>query len=401
MVLGETDLLLSCPFCRVSFFLYASGGLKCYLPAPNPDQPNLFYAPYWRFKGVMSSCLPFRIDNKLVDATIRAVHLDGLPTSLGLRPQVMTLKYLFPDVGGRFLKPDLPPDSSLAHIRDRFQRIDDFDDDQPLYHRSFFGERISLIYAPFYLDQNRIKDALTGRSIGQPLADGSPPLAFDPQPIWDIKFIPAICPDCGWDLAGDRNTLVLVCTACHAAWGASAHGLQRVDYGVVPSPRPPAIYLPFWRMTANVAGLKLETYADLVRTANLPKAIRPEWENLPLNFWAPAFRAPPQLFLRLSRNITVGPPAEESDTTRPDVPLAGITLSIEEASQSIKTSLANLSTAKRRLFPLLPDVAIRLIQAKLVYLPFFSEAHEFVNPQFQVSVGRNVIQAAATSGREA
>ena len=65
-------------------------------------------------------------------------------------------------------------------------------------------------------------------------------------------------------------------------------------------------------MRVAVKGIALKSYADLARAANLPKMIRPEWEGQEVYFWVPAFRLHPSLFLRLSKQMTLFQPVEET-----------------------------------------------------------------------------------------
>ena len=70
------------------------------------------------------------------------------------------------------------------------------------------------------------------------------------------------------------------------------------------------MYLPFWRIKAGVSGIDLDSYADLVKIANLPKAMQENWNDVPFYFWAPAFKIRPKVFLRLANNVTLAQPRE-------------------------------------------------------------------------------------------
>ncbi len=393
--MAETDHILSCPYCRVNFYLSVPDSFKFYLPARDPDHDGLFFAPYWRFKGMLSSCVPYQIKNNLVDASLRATAFDVLPFSLGLRPQVLALKYISSQVRGRFLQVDLSREAALAGMEKRFDRLDELDDETELFHRNFFGETVSLIYAPFLLEQGKVFDGITGAMVS-PIPEGwrDKKLPFARKLNWDVGFIPTICPNCGWDLKGDRNSLVQVCGQCQSAWEASGSGLSPLDYGLLASEAPADEYLPFWRLRAETEGLPLASLADLIRAANLAKPIRPEWEKKDFHFWAPAFRVHPQLLLRLARNVTVAQPEREAGDKPPSgVRLTGVTLSREDAAGGLKTYLANMSQSKRKILPLLPQIQMRLAQSRLVYFPFRRRGRELVNEDMHLTVNANLLGA--------
>ena len=111
---------------------------------------------------------------------------------------------------------------------------------------------------------------------------------------WTPQFMPTLCPDCGWDLFAERDSCILLCTGCNTAWQASGDGLQPTPYGAAPADHSgkKTLHLPFWRIKVSFEGLQLESYGDLVRLANLPKAPRTEWEKPGLSFWVPAFKVP-------------------------------------------------------------------------------------------------------------
>ena len=390
VTLEETDLVLACPYCRVRYYIVSQEADHLYLAPADPDSPDLFYAPYWRFKGTVLSCVNLEIEDRFLDSTVRAVRLEALPLSLGLRPQAMKLKYLSDQTPGRILEAELSFDEALARIEDNIARMGGLS--REAYHRVFFGETASLIYAPFYLAQGRVVDAVSLTQLGAlPETPNIRDLPESTRSAWEVKFIPAICPSCGWDLEGGKNTQVLACGNCKSVWTASGSGLSRLDYGVMPSKETPAVYLPFWRMKTRVEGIRLSSYADLIRMANLPRAVKKEWEDRELYFWTPAFKVQAKLYRRLARNMTAAQPREDFGLDPARASLAGVTLPVTEAAESLKTVLAGLSAAKRKLFPRLPEINITLREYFLVYFPFFPLGREVVNSELQLSVGREAL----------
>lgn len=392
VTLEETDRLIACPYCRVSFYLFSPNALKYYLPPPEAGRPGLFYAPYWRFKGRSFSCPAFKVEERIIDTSLRAAGPDILPLSLGLKPQVLKLKYLTPQTEGRFLSLDLLVEDALKHIEERFSLGEEDSKKEALFYRAFFSETTCLIYAPFYLNDRMVIDAISDKPVG-PMPKGSAlaGLSLEDGPDWEVSFISAVCPQCGWDLKGGKNSIILVCENCRSAWEPVLDGLKGMEYGLVPSKEPPAFYLPFWRMKAGVEGLPLKSYADLVRAVNLPKAIQEGWEEKEFHFWSPAFRTHPVLFLQLCRNATLAQPTDQLDLDPPRTPLYGVTLPLREAAESLKLSLANMSMAKRFLFPRLPEIKTVLQDFFLVYLPFHLQGRQLINSDMRLTIGRSVL----------
>ncbi len=71
-------------------------------------------------------------------------------------------------------------------------------------------------------------------------------------------------------------------------------------------------------MKPRVEGMEVATYADLIRIANLPKAITPAFTAAPLRFWSPAFKVNPALYFRWTRQMTIFQPAGDEGDRLPD-----------------------------------------------------------------------------------
>ena len=386
--LEETDRFLACPYCRVNFYLATRDVHRFRLPPPKKADAEVFYVPYWRCKGVIFSCVPYKIENKLLDATIRAAGIESLPDSMGFRPQVLKLKFLLPGQQGRFVKPEMDFQAALTGIHARVGQV--LENEITPFYTTFIGETVSIIYAPFYYKDGQVFDGVTLKPLG--VLKGSLP---EPGPVreegWHIDFVPALCPHCGWDLGGDRNSLVLVCENCLHAWESTNSGLSGIDHRFLSSAITPSHYLPFWRIKPRVRGLELESYADLIRVANMPKAIRPEWENRPAYFWTPAFRVNPQLFLRLSRIMTTAQPRGDMEEPQNVRGLAPAGFPAREAVQSLKLSLANLGMSKKVMFARLDEFEIESAERLLVFVPFHLMGRELVNEEVQISIDRGLL----------
>ena len=141
-----------------------------------------------------------------------------------------------------------------------------------------------------------------------------------------------------------------------------------------------------------MSGLDLHSYADLVRFANLPRAIKKEWEKIGIFFWAPAFKIQPRMFLRLAKQMTIFQPPEEFSEEVPTSALHPVSLDRNDAFDSILITLAHMATKKKRIFPLLPDVKMSLKNARLVYFPFILQGNDFIQTQMQFSIQRNALR---------
>jgi hypothetical protein len=356
------------------------------LPNRAPVDKDLIYFPYWRFKGMLFSYLPSGIQNRFLDVSQQAVESPLFPASVGLRSQAMKLRFVSPDTAGWFIKPILPFGQIMERFLSRFNQTLP----SPILHQAHIGESLSMIYAPFYTDR-QIMDAV----LNQPVSPTLDPLAdlrqFSGGPAdYRIRFIPTLCPNCGWDLQGRRDALVLHCKNCVSMWTASKTGLSRVNVAHMPAPlEGDIVYLPFWRIQADVKGITLDTYADLVKLANLPKAIQPEWNKRRFHFWGPAFKLRPQSFLRLTQHITVSQPHDGIISEVPQGAMHPVTLPVSESVETLKLNLAGIIRPKRRVEHCIGEITVKPRRYLLVFLPFEKHHHDLVQTTFNIAVNRN------------
>jgi hypothetical protein len=145
-------------------------------------------------------------------------------------------------------------------------------------------------------------------------------------------------------------------------------------------------------MKTRVEELNIQSYADLIRVANVPKVMKKEWEDWDLNFWAPAFKVPPQIFLGLTKCMTIAQPGEPLEPSLPKASLYPVTLPSRGAVESIKVTLADIATDKQRIFPRLSKINVELDKFLLVYLPFHFNGTEFIHSQTQSCIHRSYLQ---------
>ncbi|RPJ62531.1 MAG: hypothetical protein EHM24_25870 [Acidobacteria bacterium] len=377
-----------------------------------------------------------------------------MPASLGLRPQAVKLRFAASPLATRFLPVCAPPPLPDDHLE---AALAGHDDETHLFETGV-GAATSIVYAPVRLTR-AVFDAVLNKRVApdaeQWLAATSPGSEAPPP----IRFLATLCPACGWQLEAARDSLVLLCVNCRAAWRANQTGLRQVPYslletngspgtgagrhtlrlGACASPRagqagrplriatelPPRRYLPFWRVSARISGLRVESWADLVRFANLPKVVKKEWGDERAVFWIPAFKAQPDQFVRLSQTATLARPGHGTGEIRPaivarvsanhggqagsrpgaappDDPAAPplrtcypVTLDEDALPAAVKVLLANLAHPKTRVFPLLRELSVAVTASDLVYIPLDFNGREYRHPGLQLTVQSNLLEWGA------
>jgi hypothetical protein len=362
-----------------------------YFFTPKKTTSELFFLPYWRFRGMVFSFDALNIESKIIDANILALKPGSGPISLGMRPQVLKLRYVAPGITGNFLEPQFPfkrhlncgPENENSPIKRVSQGIEPF----------FVGETESLIYSPFSMHGNVLVDAIlqspAGRAGGGPVELPAGRCEAEDQ----LTFLPMMCPACGWDLEGEKNSLILFCRNCATAWQSSGPGFESVKFAFPAAKNggDAAVYLPFWRVDASVTGLQLRSYADLARLENLPGIIRSSWEQKQPHFWVPAFKVQPHLFLRLSTSLTTLQPEPESNTAPPKSGILPVTIPAGKALESLKVLLASLVVPKKFIFPLLPALSFSMNDQTLAYLRFRPRGSELIQEDFNLSVQASAV----------
>jgi hypothetical protein len=389
-LLEETDRLFSCGFCKVRSYLVPQGVFRYRFSGKAPEDKSLFYVPYWRLKGSMFSCVENGIQNRFVDLSHQAVASGFFPSSLGLRSQALKLKFISPGDKGRFLKPVLP----VQKVTEIFQARFDAEMTEPMFLQNYVGETVSLIYSPFYADE-KIYDAV----LNEPTSD-APAKNFDETqfaggaPDWKMNFLPTLCPDCGWNMEGEKDALVLACQNCKSAWKPDKKGFTRLNIASIPTKEEAVSFFPFWRIKAEISGVELNTFADLVKIANLPKVVQKGWDKIDFYFWIMAFKVRPQNFLTTATNLTLAQPQDE---LMPDLPAKNVfsaTLSLSQAVSSLKLILANFIRPPKVYLPRLNEIVITPKSYLLVYVPFKENHHDFTHLKYPIAIAKNHLAIA-------
>lgn len=389
-VFEETDRLFACQYCKVKSFL-ASDLFQYLLPHKAPQGKELVYLPYWRFKGMLFSCLSGgQIRHGIVDVSHVAVNCDYFPASVGLRSQTMKLRFVTPETVGYFLNPTLAYQEILGIVEKRYQA----GLPKPIYLQSFIGETLSLLYSPVYVD-GRLYDAILNKPLPRELPADFDLNGFPGGPAgWRVRFVPAQCPHCGWDMDGERDSIVVTCKNCNSIWQMQNGRFIKLKFACMAAETGQALYLPFWRIKAETTGILLRSNADLIRLANLPKVARKDDEQTAFSFWSPAFKVRPQDFFRFSLNLTLAQPHGKWIRQLPEADTYPVTLPITEAMEGLKVNLAAFMKPPQALLPRLNEINIRAKSFVLIYLPFRIRGNELSNPEFGLHLNRNLLSYA-------
>ena len=385
--LDELDHLLRCPYCNVKSFLFTPGYSRLVLPHKAPDK-EIIHVPYLRFKGNVYFCKDKTVGYRFIDITRPGIPLKAIPPSLGVRPQAMKMRFVTPDTRGSFLRFSLKATDILT---DAGRLAGDLASGRIL-HRAYIGETLSLIYLPLYVKQNRIVDAVLNRPVT---------VLPDDQDIfqqttgsrsrWGPRFMATLCPQCGWSLEGERDSVVLICSNCDTVWQASKGRFTEVKYSVIEGRKADTTYLPFWSILADTRGVEINSYADFLRVTNQPAVIQSDWESREMRFWSPAFKIRPKIFLRLSRQLTCLSRHAGAEGGLAKKNLYPVTLPQAEAAQSMKLTLASSAIAKEDVFPFLPRIRFTVKDSTLVYLPFTDTGHDMVQQDTLISINKNAL----------
>jgi hypothetical protein len=108
-------------------------------------------------------------------------------------------------------------------------------------------------------------------------------------------------------------------------------------------------------------------------------------------FWSLAFKLSPKAFLSLSIHMNLTQPREELKSGNPPGPLYPITLSVTEAVDTLKTSLAGMMKPAETGFAKLPRIHIKALRFVLVYIPFQSGHHEWLQPDYNIAINKNML----------
>jgi len=380
IILDETDRILSCKFCRTHVYLATDDHFRYYIPPAGGISENIYFIPYWRLKGLSYVIKAHDVSYKYFDTSFISFNSPLLPHSLGLRPQALKLKFVGnADNEGKFIaSSEKTKENILKNYKTQADALREI----------FIGESASVIYTPVYCANGRIYDAILKRPLNLQKKDAEVEQALiaAQDEKWHVDFHPLLCPNCGADLPGEKDALILLCSNCLSAWDPSNKNFTPVKFFTWQEKGNNINYLPFWQLKVKISDIQLETYSDLIRLANLPKAPTEIWEKTPFYFWAPAFKLNPASFLRWCRNLTITPPATDLTADFPERNIHQVTLPVSEALDSAIVTLSDLTSNKADLADSAPSSGFTLEDLPLNPFPFKNSKRETSHEKFGVSV---------------
>ncbi|MCK5098768.1 MAG: hypothetical protein KAR45_11735 [Desulfobacteraceae bacterium] len=406
VVLEETENIIECPFCRVRSIL-STQPFPCYYFEPRQEKLSdvpVVYVPYWRFKGLEFILSSDQVSYRVIDNSWRAIDgadMHGIPATLGLRSQTQKLKFIQPETKGVFLPHSITKKEILRRMDKEYSGNSGMNDNQQKGKKRkqayiHIGEIISLIYLPFYRTKYELFDGLTGKQVDvlpeqlEQLSDQSK------LPGYNFSFMPGLCPNCGWELAGETDSLVLLCKGCFRAYLIRNKGLKQIEVQFA-SPgndmgADTDIFIPFWKLSIKFSKISCAKYSDIMKLANIPKAILEEHKIKDFYFFIPAFKVNPKLFLRLGKQASLIQPDSVLLDKLPEVDVYPADLPLQEGLEAVLPVLMDLCKRKKELWSLLIKEKIKLDKHSLVYLSFKEAGLEYVQPEFRFSLPKNSLK---------
>jgi len=376
-VLNETEYIIQCHFCRICNIIHPYP-YPCYYMEPGQKKYSnlkIAYVPYWRFKGLEFTLGKKTPGFRVIDLSYLAVNKTLLPLSLGLRSQTQKLKFLHRGITGSFLPPAISRKEILQQIGGGGDK------------KVHIGEILSLIFMPFYQDRDIMYDGLTGNVVSIHPSDLA---ANKKSPAYNLKFTPSLCPNCGWDLKGETDSLVLHCNNCASFWLISNKKLNRLNAMFFDAKSD--MHMPFWRLEIEFSKLKCSTHAHLKKIANIPKVTQEIDEQQILYFYIPAFKLNPKLFLRIGRQTTLSMIKPSKAENIPQGSFHPVDLPLREGFQAVGPILMNLCAKKKDIWNILEKEKFKLKSYCLVYVGFHATGNEYIQDTLGFSIQKNSLK---------
>jgi len=379
VVLDESECIVQCGFCRTRHALHTDP-FPCYYIEPGPKMPAAtepLYVPYWRFRGMEFSLDKASPGFRVIDHSCLAVNTKGLPPSLGLRPQARPLKFIGKDTNGVFLPPEISGKTALKQMTGEGE------------DKIYIGETLSLIFMPLFRNSNVLCDGLTGIPVSISVSDLP---AEKKAPGHQLSFTPCLCPDCGWDLKGRTDSLVIHCSNCTKFWLIRNKKLNRIDTHFSASNPDTKILMPFWRLQVEFNLITCSTYADLIKIANIPKAVQEEHKKQLLYFYIPAFKINPKLFLRIVKQMTLAQISSVPAEKIPEIEFHPTDLPLDEGAQAVFPALAEMAGHRKETINSLKKEKLKIHAFSLMYISFQESGSEYAQKEMGISLPKNALQ---------
>jgi hypothetical protein len=369
--------------------------LDPYLENKGRPVPELLYIPYWRIRGMFFPCLQPKKKERVIDVTFLAARVPGLPLYLGLQSRAFKLRFLSSATKGRFLQSHFPLEKFLSEVTeedDAPSHLQDFEIPKP-FQRAFIGETIGLVYAPFFIKTGALFDGLGDQLLGQAReSDYESIPSLGQENFRQVLFLPVICPFCGADLKGEKDTQVLLCRNCDRVWDYRLGELKQIDFKILKGSgeKSQTFYLPFWRIRTRISGWPGQIPRPLSRP-RLNSEQSPDGESEGGNlYWLPAFKISPSLFLTVSKAASFRqPPAPVYLDTLLQGQYYPVTLPWDQAAEGLKAVIADF--IKNRPLSRLSPIKIEPADHLLIYIPFHIQGNELVQEGMSLGISRTAL----------
>ncbi len=373
--LEESDHVLSCGYCGTSHVLLADQYHRFTLPVNMPAQ-SLLWVPYLHFKGSAFWLDENKVTQRVLHVSSPGVEDAALPPSLGFRIQTQRLRFVTAKTAGTFVRFALKPSQILRNTLAGLQA-----NSAPAY----IGETASLIYLPLAQTNHGVFDALSQQRLARvPHLQG---LQLATPPVAGLRFLPALCPECGASLASDPQAVALPCTNCESVWEPVKGKLERRIVHTVHTHSGRYTYLPFWCFEVHADGPR--TMEQLAALTGQPWPRRQPAQQA---WWfrCPAFKIRPRMLLRLCERLSLCEPLSHARADVPRTHRHPVTLPSREAAEMLPVALASMTfreLARAAQFAARPQVSAPV----LMYLPFREAGTELINPTLQLSISRSAL----------
>lgn len=451
VLLEETDRILTCQYCRTRVALVPQDYFRyCILPR-NLKGEHPFYVPYWRLRGLYFYSRNMHIENKMFDNSVLASPVPHMTYSLGVRCQTLTLKPVAPEMEGSFLQPRINKQEIISKIENMVNvsrkiqtNLNTASEEPPpilppwaifkkrelsvnilktetkklsirFPHRNhetavaqqdyaanendtdnlkeFIGETISMIYFPVYIKNNRLYDGVLKNPISShPVTESDFNPFIENELKWKLDSIPLNCPECGWELPAQRDSILFPCKYCSNSWLLYKNQFRQCKMGIAESKKECSIYMPFWKMVVQINGLIEKTYQDQIKRNFRIQPEATEQDRTETIFWSPAFKLVPDAFMQSAKNVSTHNPKFKYKKDFSENRLFPVTLPASEAVESVKLVIAQLAENKENVYHHLPKLQIHPKQAMIVYLPFKIRGMELIQEDMHFSFFHSAIR---------
>lgn len=389
VILEETERLFACPYCKVRLYIASDSILRYYLP-PLQLEEQIAYVPYWRTREIDFTYRASGVTTGVIDRTSLARNSSCFPYSLGVRPQVFKLRF----AGRAVEKVLLQPSVELRDGHDEATTPGVLPDrsliPDPVLFRVALREVQSLIFSPVGFQGNALCDAIDGKNLGRRMDEVGSELSSCGGEQAEVSFIPTLCPNCGADLVGEKESILLFCSNCQQAWRVTGCALQSVSAVFLAGPKG-ARYLPFWCVRPDLEGLEEPLFIDPAKTGG-PGRRRVYLDDPGFRFWLPAFKVNASIFLTLAERATVAQLSVNDTAGETADGVYPVTIPAVEAVKLVKVMTALLVGKPEAAHPLFERMTARPDDAQLCFIPFSFTGYEFVQEKTRMSLLPNALK---------